>query len=383
MIQYESTQNQYLYRMSDIDKIVETIQNGNYYNINNCTQEKVKYLATMIETFLDNIKVKQEKTVLERHETEQEAREYFGKEFISEFDQLLTSLDKQETFVAIHGTSLDICPKICENGLEYKNPSILSTAVFLKMNYGQEAMKYKNYEGLLNWEHRNYKGLVTVAIPYECAYKEGLWNKFQNSEETFYGRDYRIDKDFIVGYIDVSNKQIVLNPNYSRDHSYSGYSKDLELYRPFLDFDNNSQYKDFLIENDNYSEIEIKPEQKEETIEKFDINDTPERITRLVGIFNSIKNGFPKGMNESRYKTLLEDLSRDFNDVINNISLLKTDEQVEKEQEKKLMTDESENYKTKEETEKIVDLDEMWNSDFDWDDSNWDEPTITNSEKRI
>ena len=51
--------------------------------------------------------------------------------------------------------------------------------------------------------------IVIVAVPYECCYKEGLWRKYQNTDSAAYGgQDYKIDSDFIVGYIDVENKNI-------------------------------------------------------------------------------------------------------------------------------------------------------------------------------
>ena len=85
------------------------------------------------------------------------------------------------------------------------------------MAYGQADICYNDYEGLLNRKHREYKGLVVIAVPYECFYKEGLWKKFQDTDSAIYGgEDYRIDPDFIVGYIDVYNKDIVLNPKYNR-----------------------------------------------------------------------------------------------------------------------------------------------------------------------
>lgn len=43
--------------------------------------------------------------MLEKHETEDEAREYLGEGFISKFEQILTALDRQETIVALHGTN--------------------------------------------------------------------------------------------------------------------------------------------------------------------------------------------------------------------------------------------------------------------------------------
>ena len=140
-----------------------------------------------VENFISNIEVIPEEVVLERHETEEEAREYFGENFITKFDQLLTKLDKEETIVALHGTNEDLCQNICVDGLKYKIPCLTSTAILQKMSYGQKEIHYDNYEGLLNWPYKEYKGLIIIAIPYECFYKEGLWNKFQDTNLNMYG----------------------------------------------------------------------------------------------------------------------------------------------------------------------------------------------------
>ena len=76
---------------------------------------------------------------------------------------------------------------------------------------------------------------MIVAVPYECCYKEGLWRKYQNTDSAAYGgQDYKIDSDFIVGYIDVENKNIVLNPKYNRQHNYGDYLRDNDMFRELL-----------------------------------------------------------------------------------------------------------------------------------------------------
>lgn len=340
MIKYNAVQNRYLYRTEDIEKILDIIQNSNYYNMDYCTQENISSLIKYVNEFVTNIEVIPESVVLERHETEEEAREYFGKEFISKFDKLLTNLDKQETIVAIHGTNEGVCPMICEQGLQYKSPSLSSTAVQQHMAYGQHEMHYANYESLLNWGHKNYKGLVILAIPYECYYKEGLWNKFQDTNSSMYGgQDYRIDPDFVAGYIDVTQKQIFINPKYNRQHNYEGYVKDNELFREQFDMDNN-KFKQTIIVSEELLDQELtyyqdKP-RKEFEKEQFDISRIPYVIEDLIGTFNSIKMGFPDGMTEERYKYFLEELSYGFNDIVKAVPLLKTNDQVKKEQEERL-----------------------------------------------
>lgn len=49
--------------------------------------------------------------------------------------------------VALHGTPVENCPSICENGLQYKTPSLTATAVLQSMAYGQTDIHYSDYEG--------------------------------------------------------------------------------------------------------------------------------------------------------------------------------------------------------------------------------------------
>ena len=362
MIKYNAVQNRYLYRTDDIDKILDIIQNGRFYNSDYCTQENVSTLVKAVDEFMKHIEVIQEIVVLERHETEEEAREYFGEEFISKFDRLITELDRQETIVAIHGTREEVCPMICEKGLQYRSPNLGSTAVLQDMVFGQHEMHYNNYESLLNWGHKNYKGLVILAIPYECFYKEGLWNKFQDTNSSLYGEpDYKIDPDFVVGYIDVTQKKIVLNPKYNRQHNYEGYVKDFELSREQLDMDN-SKIKQAMIKTE---ELQEKSEEEPKK-EQFDISRIPYVIDDLVGIFNSIKMGFPDGMAEEGYKYFLDRLSYGFNDVVESIPLLKTNDQVKKEKEEEfsMFNDDSKIINSAEQASDFEDFD--WETDAEW-----------------
>ena len=364
MIKYNAVQNRYLYRVDDIDKILDIIQNGRFYSENYCTQENVSSIVKAVGEFMAHIEVVPVNVVLERQETETEAREYFGEEFISKFDQLITDLDRQETIVAIHGTREEVCPMICEEGLKYKSPSLSSTAAQQGMAWGQHEIHYDNYKSLLNWEHKNYKGLVILAIPYECLYKEGLWNKFQDTNLSSYGvQDYKIDPDFVVGYIDVTQKQIVLNPKYNRQHNYEGYVKDSELFKEKLDMDNN-KIKKAMIESDARLNQELayhqEKSEEEPKKEQFDISRIPFVIDDLAMTFNSIKMGFPEGMNEKRYKHFLKELSYGFNDVAEAVPFLKTNDQVRKENEQEfsVFNDDS----------KIINSEDQASvfEDFDW-----------------
>lgn len=360
MIKYETTENKYLYNSKTLEQIIDLLKSGHYYSKSYLTQENVSILVYAIDTFLNNLQVVPQKVIKERHETEEEARAYFGNTFIQQFDSLMTSLGKEQTIVAIHGTDLETCSKICDTGLQYKIASLSSTAIQQSMGFSQHDMHYNNYEGLLNWPHRQYKGLVIMAIPLECYYKEGLWNHFRNTDTSFYGgQDYRIDSDFIVGYLDVEKKKIVLNPKYNRNHNYEGYVKDNELFHEIKGMTNDLMIKEII-----KSEMALKSSKEsndksvKEPKEKFDVSMIPDYIEGLLGVFNSIKIGYPNGFYEERYRYLLEQLSNDFSQIKKAIPLLKSNAQIEQENTSKSDDFDNENVQ--------FDDDWDWKEDEDW-----------------
>lgn len=330
MIKYESLVNKYYYNSNDLDNIIKQLKDTDYYE--NCSRENVSLLVESVNVFLDDIKVQKENVILERHETEEEARAYFGEEFINKFDKLLTELDKQQTILALHGTAPDDCPKICEEGLKYTYPALNSTAISQSMAYGEGEMHYNKYEELLNWKHKNYKGLVMIAVPYECYYKEGIWNHYQETDSgMIYSQDYKINPDFIVGYIDVNDKKIVVNPKYNRNHDYTGLVEDMDIYRENKELDND---KIANIMRKNHEELQssvpTNVEEKKKQEEEIDIQKVPEYIENLNYTFNSIKIGYPDAMNEEKYKEILSDLSNNFTKVTKALPFLKTNEELKK-----------------------------------------------------
>ena len=360
MIKYETTENKYLYNSKTLEQIIDLLKSGHYYSKSYLTQENVSIMVYAIDTFLNNLQVVPQKVIKERHETEEEARAYFGNAFIQQFDSLMTSLGKEQTIVAIHGTDLETCSKICDTGLQYKIASLSSTAIQQSMGFSQHDMHYNNYEGLLNWPHRQYKGLVIIAIPLECYYKEGLWNHFRNTDTSFYGgQDYRIDSDFIVGYLDVEKKKIVLNPKYNRNHNYEGYVKDNELFHEIKGMTNDLMIKEII-----KSEMALKSSKEsndksvKEPKEKLDVSMIPDYIEGLLGVFNSIKIGYPNGFYEERYRYLLEQLSNDFSQIKKAIPLLKSNAQIEQENTSKSDDFDNENVQ--------FDDDWDWKEDEDW-----------------
>ena len=116
-----------------------------------------------------------------------------------------------------------------------------------------------------------------------------------------------------------------------------------------------------IIEKEKINEVLEKTEK-----EQFDISRIPYVIEDLIGTFNSIKLGFPDGMTEERYKYFLEQLSYGFNDVVESIPLLKTNDQVRKEKEEKfsMFNDDPKTINSAEQASDFEDFD--WGEDFDW-----------------
>lgn len=363
MIKYEALVNKYYYNSENLDNVIKLLKDTDYYE--NCSRENVSLLVESVNKFLDDIKVQKENVILERHETEAEARAYFGEEFINKFDKLLTELDQQQTIVALHGTTPDSCPKICEEGLKYAYPTLHSTAISQSMAYGEGDMHYNKYEGLLNWKHKNYKGLVMIAVPYECYYKEGLWNHYQATDRgMIYSQDYKINPDFVAGYIDVNDKKIVVNPKYNRNHDYTGLVEDMDIYRENKELNNDKVASIMRTSKEELqSSVPTNVEEKKKQEEEIDIQKVPEYIENLNYTFNSIKIGYPDAMNEEKYKEILSDLSKGLTKVTKALPLLKTEEEL-----KKTTEPISPSLSTVQSTNDFVFDDNFFDDDMEWED---------------
>lgn len=331
MIKYEGIEKKFFYNIEDVNKILSIIPNVKYEQPDYCSREEVYSLIEEISNFLSKVKVEEKTGILERHETEEEARDYFGQEFIDKFENILSVIDKQHTMLGLHGTHVDVCPQICEEGLKYLSPSISATAVTKDLNLGDGNVKYKNYEELLNWGHKNYKGLVMVAIPYECYYKEGLWEHYQETDNRLYGsQDYKIPADFIVGYIDVEGKNIILNPKYNRNHDYSKLIPDNEIFNKLI-VSNDDEVIQMMKEHDQILQEEIVNKEIEEQ-PKVNVESELYKIEEFLGIFNSMTMNYENGITEERYKYLLKQISQIISGLQNALPLMKTQEEILAEQ---------------------------------------------------
>ena len=226
------------------------------------------------------------------------------------------------------------------------------------MVYGAEKMHYDKYEELLNWKHKDYKGLVMIAVPYECYYKEGLWNHYQETNNVMYGsQDYKINPDFIVGYINVNDKKIIINPKYNRNHDYTGLVKDNDIYRENKELDNDKVASIMRASREELQSSVSTTEEKKKQEEEINIKKIPEYIENLNYTFNRLKLVCPDVINEENYKELLTDLSKNFTTITKAVPLLPTKEELEKSKE---VTTNQNNFTL---------ADDFFDDDLEWDDT--------------
>ncbi|MBR6504444.1 MAG: hypothetical protein IKT41_01770 [Clostridia bacterium] len=217
---------EHIYDTDLVKEALYYIEQG-YYDRGQVSKEVISRIANTASQVLSTIK-KQPITIdTEVSETEDVAREYFGDDFIAQFEEIRKRLAEQNATLYIHGTDMEIANMAMQTGFEAKNPSITSTAV-CQTSY-EEAPEYSEFSKMLNWPHRDYKGLVLIAVPNECLSVQGeaqpIWEHRPIPEgevKTAFSREYAIKPEYIVGVIDVVEKQITENPAYINEHSYDG-----------------------------------------------------------------------------------------------------------------------------------------------------------------
>lgn len=180
-------------------------------------------------------------------ETESEAREYFGTDFIKQFEEIRQKITEQNASLYIHGTTPEIANIVMQTGLEAKQASVISTAV-RQDDYDQN-INYNEFSKILNWPHKAYKGLVLIAVLNECVKGEKPIWELRHKDESALARGYAIKPEYIVGIIDVLEKQIIENPTYTGEHSYDSLVLD-------IDFISRKESKEIDNNENNYSIIE-------------------------------------------------------------------------------------------------------------------------------
>lgn len=335
MIDYIEEDNYYKFDIGKVEEARnfcnEKFTQGSY----GFTQETAEQMCKLVQEIVDSCIKERRDRNCQRKETEEEAKEYFGEDFIQEFEEIRRFCSEHGISLAIHGTGINSARKIQEEGLEYRTPQILSTAIFQEKT--TEEHDYQKYSDLLNWPHRHYKGLVLVGIPDECAgvYDEisktgvkPLW-ELHDSEER-YEKHYTINSEFILGYIDVEKKEIVQNPNFSLSHNYEGLEFDTDISRikrkDVERVDTNEEYSStYEVDEETYIDEELYIDEETRTSDDLLI-DSQDEIMYILSIF--MHN--PDGMWEELVSEKISSLQRLQNEIKSIISQLKTNEEIEK-----------------------------------------------------
>ena len=365
MIEYDGIEKIYSYNKEIVAEINRKLSKIEYRDISLCTQERIKELIANINSFFDSTKLIERKARLKRYETPEEAREYFGEQFIKQFTDLLTTLDKQDTNIFLHGTNTENCESICEKGLKSQLPNLVSTSI-------QVEKDFNDYVMLRNWPHKRLCGIVILAIPYECYYREGIWTKVDDKVSELNRLDYKITPDFIVGYIDVIKKALILNPQYNRNHNYNGNLPDAGIFSEISDMDN-ERFREMkeknlasATEEGMYTENQINEEESNEE-DKLELDAFPQLMQNLQEEFAG--RDYYDSMDEEQYKSFSERVTSKLKILQKFMPFLKTDAQLLLEQEIK----EQQLAQAREEAIQESDDDwlssDSWNSDIDW----WEE----------
>lgn len=365
MIEYDGIEKIYSYNKEIVAEINRKLSKIEYRDISLCTQERIKELIANINSFFDSAKLIERTARLERKETPEEAREYFGEQFVKQFTDLLTTLDKQDTNIFLHGTNTENCESICEKGLKSQLPNLVSTSI-------QVEKDFNDYVMLRNWPHKRLCGIVILAIPYECYYREGIWTKVDDKVSELNRLDYKITPDFIVGYIDVIKKALILNPQYNRNHNYNGNLPDAGIFSEISDMDN-ERFREMkeknlasATEEGMYTENQINEEESNEE-DKLELDAFPQLMQNLQEEFAG--RDYYDSMDEEQYKSFSERVTSKLKILQKFMPFLKTDAQLLLEQEIK----EQQLAQAREEAIQEFDDDwlssDSWNSDIDW----WEE----------
>ena len=143
-------------------------------------------------------------------------QEYFGEEFVKQFENILQHCENDNNFLFIHGTSTkETAEDICYNGLISDFPELCYTSELIEKN------DVLLYEKLKSWPHWNYKFLVLCIVP-KSSGKGGtpIWKTTAENIINI------LPPEFIKGYINVEKKIIAQNKLYSQIHNYKDMIED-------------------------------------------------------------------------------------------------------------------------------------------------------------
>ena len=211
MIKIEEDSKYVIYNKYYYDRLKDVVYDFYEKNLNDVN---IDILVDVLKSFLDNIQIVDDKVIKYKRVNEDYARNYFGSEFINEFEKIRYMIDSDDCQLLIHGTSPKLLQSIVSNGL-FIEDTLASTSYACGIDE-----KYI-YSKMFDWQHHEAKGLVLISVPNECL-------KSENREpilKTCKSEDGSVIKllkpEFIVGVIDVLKKEIISNPLYKREHDYN------------------------------------------------------------------------------------------------------------------------------------------------------------------
>ena len=143
-----------------------------------------------------------------------EGKEYFGEEFVKEFESILQNCIENNDFLFIHGTpTRENAEDICKRGLLSDYPELNYTA------YMMETDDRLLYDKLKSWPFAELKFLVMCVVPRNSG-KGGvpIWTEVQYGSVLL--------PEFIKGYVDVIQRRIVQNELYSQIHNHKNMIED-------------------------------------------------------------------------------------------------------------------------------------------------------------
>lgn len=211
MIKYEQEEEFIKFDYEIANNLIGIIQNRTM------TKGTIEYLLRELDKFFKSKQEKFDITTLERKETEDEAIAVCGQDFVGKYREILNFFEDNNINLHIHGTNPKIVNEIMGSGLWYSAPDLMATTVSQDLNNPQ-------FSNLLNWPHRQYKGLVLLGIPQDSNYQ--VWRRACTEKDKF-DTGFYIDNSFVFGIMDMDNHKIELNPNFHLEHNYDDMIEDV------------------------------------------------------------------------------------------------------------------------------------------------------------
>lgn len=146
------------------------------------SKETIHEFISILEDILSSVKTEEIEVERRVRESEDEARQYFGEDFVRQFEQIRKYCTENNLMLAIHGTKPQLLDSIQQNGLEYQHPEIIIDSFNYDMSYDKEELqallKQNNLLSQAYDEWLSADGNLRVALEYsidnviEMAVKE-------------------------------------------------------------------------------------------------------------------------------------------------------------------------------------------------------------------